>query len=113
MLYIFVEFQIQGYVGCRIEFGGGKVLKVSIVVIDSWKDKDSGELCECMDWNIVIFFECSMVGFVWLKENLKFGDFVYVRGWIGESNYVKDGQIFYEILFMVDWFVVVLVGKDG
>ncbi|XQZ30824.1 single-stranded DNA-binding protein (plasmid) [Paracoccus yeei] len=113
MLYTFAEFQIQGYVGRRTELGGGKVLKVSIAATDSWKDKDSGELRERTDWNTVTLFERSTAGFAWLKENLKPGDLVHVRGRIGESNYAKDGQTVYETSLTADRFAVVPVGKDG
>ena len=113
MLYTFAEFQSQGYVGRRTELGGGKVLKVSIAATDSWKDKDSGELRERTDWNTVTLFERSTTGFAWLKENLKPGDLVHVRGRIAESNYEKDGQTVYETSLAADRFAVVPTGKDA
>ena len=61
----------------------------------------------------VTLFERSTAGFAWLKENLKPGDLVHVRGRIGESNYAKDGQTVYQTSLTADRFAVVPVGKDG
>lgn len=89
------------------------MLKVSIAATDSWRDKDSGELRERTDWNTVTLFERSTTGFAWLKENLKPGDLVHVRGRIAESNYEKDGQTVYETSLAADRFAVVPTGKDA
>ena len=62
---------------------------------------------------LVPLFERSTAGFAWLKENLKPGDLVHVRGRIGESNYEKDGQTVYDTSLTADRFAVVPVGKDG
>ncbi|WP_299481163.1 single-stranded DNA-binding protein [uncultured Paracoccus sp.] len=111
MFYTFAEFQIQGYVGRKVELGNGKVLKVSIAATDSWKDKESGEPRERTDWNTVTLFERSTAGFSWLKENLQPGDLVHVRGRIAEGKYDKNGQAVYETALTADRFAVVPVGK--
>ena len=92
---------------------GNAVTNITLATTDSWKDKDSGELRERTDWNTVTLFERSTAGFAWLKENLKPGDLVHVRGRIGESNYEKDGQTVYDTSLTADRFAVVPVGKDG
>ena len=90
--------------------GGGKTLKV--LGGSGGRDR-CGQRMERTIWNTVTLFERSTAGFAWLKENLKPGDLVHVRGRIGESNYAKDGQTVYETSLTADRFAVVPVGKDG
>lgn len=113
MVYTFAEFQIQGYVGRKTEFGSGRVLKVSIAATDRWQDKDSGEPHERTHWNTVTLFERSTPGFAWLREHLKPGDLVHARGRVADSSYEKDGQTVYETALTADRFAVVPVGNEG
>ena len=110
MHFTHANFQILGYVGTIREVG--KTLKVRVSKTETWKD-NSGQRMERTIWNTVTLFERSTAGFAWLKENLKPGDLVHVRGRIGESNYAKDGQTVYETSLTADRFAVVPVGKDG
>lgn len=58
-------------------FSGGVVINVFLVISEMWKDKNSGQMQECIEWYCVVFFNklVEIVG-----EYLKKGFKVYIEG---------------------------------
>lgn len=67
---------------------GGAVAAVSLATSESWKDKESGEQKERVEWHKVVFYGrlAEIVG-----EYLKKGSQVYVEGSLRTRKWEKDG----------------------
>ena len=67
---------------------GGAVTNLSIATSESWKDKQTGEKKERMEWHRVVFFNrlAEIAG-----EYLKKGSKVYVEGSLRTREWEKDG----------------------
>ncbi|MEJ6707502.1 MAG: single-stranded DNA-binding protein [Amylibacter sp.] len=77
----------------------------------SWKDRQSGEWLSKTKWNTVTIFKNTR-GFDWLKENLKAGDLVHVRGEMENNSYEKDGVTVYDVTFAADQVSVIPTERD-
>lgn len=69
---------------------GGKVVNFSVATSESWKDKQSGEKKERVQWhNVAVFNEA--LGEV-CQKHLKKGSYVYLSGQLETRSWDKDGE---------------------
>ena len=74
----------------RVTAGGGAITNAVIATSDSWKDKQTGEQKERVEWHRVVFF--GKLGEI-AGEYLKKGSSVYVEGSIQTRKWQdKDGK---------------------
>lgn len=76
----------------RYSAAGNAVTKIRVATSEQWKDKQSGEAKEKVEWHRITFFGrlAEIAG-----EYLKKGSQVYVEGKLQTSTYEKDGQTHY------------------
>lgn len=76
----------------RYSAAGNAVTKIRVATSEQWKDKQSGEVKEKVEWHRITFFGrlAEIAG-----EYLKKGSQVYVEGKLQTSTYEKDGQTHY------------------
>lgn len=68
---------------------GNKVCNLSVATSESWKDRDSGERKERVEWHRITIREQSLIK---VAENyLKKGAKVYIEGQLETRKYEKDG----------------------
>ncbi|MDA0978144.1 MAG: single-stranded DNA-binding protein [Proteobacteria bacterium] len=71
---------------------GGAVTNVSVATSKQWRDRESGEQKERIEWHRVVFFNrlAEIAG-----EYLKRGSKVYIEGELRTRDWEKDGQKHY------------------
>lgn len=78
---------------------GRNMLKIPIVVKDSYKDKNTEQWIEQSDWfTVIVFGEKS----IYLKEVIKKGYIVFVEGKLKSNKYEKDGETRYSYNIVAD-----------
>lgn len=72
---------------------GDKVANLSVATNESWKDKQTGERKERVEYHRIVVFNQGLIN---VCENyLKKGTKVYIEGQVETRNYEKDGQKIY------------------
>ena len=68
---------------------GGTVTSISVATSESWKDKNTGEQTNKVEWHRIVFFNklAEIAG-----QYLKKGSKVYIEGSIRTRTYDKDGE---------------------
>lgn len=76
----------------RYSASGNAITKIRVATSDQWKDKQSGEMQERVEWHRITFFGrlAEVAG-----EYLKKGSQVYIEGRLQTSQYEKEGQTHY------------------
>lgn len=70
---------------------GGKIVNLSVVTSDSWKDKASGEYKEKAEWHKVVVYNEHLAGVA--EKLLKKGSKVYIDGALQTRKWTgQDGQ---------------------
>lgn len=72
---------------------GGRIANFSIATSESWKDKQTGERKERVEWHRVSISNDGLVGVV--ERYVKKGDKVYIEGQLETRKYEKDGRDVY------------------
>lgn len=64
----------------KVMGSGDRVANLSIATSESWKDKNSGQKNERVQWHRVVVFNQPLIGVI--EKYLRKGDQVYIRGQI-------------------------------
>lgn len=69
--------------------GGVAITNISVATSESWKDKQTGEQQERVEWHRVVFFNrlAEIAG-----EYLRKGSLVYIEGKLQTRSWEQDGQ---------------------
>jgi len=75
---------------------GSSVTNISVATSESWKDKQSGEQKESVEWHRIVLrdrgaFKLGQIAAQYLKKGSK----VYIEGSLKTRSYEKDGQKLY------------------
>lgn len=68
---------------------GGAVTSISVATSESWKDKNTGEQTNKVEWHRIVFFNklAEIAG-----QYLKKGSKVYIEGALRTRTWEKDGE---------------------
>lgn len=70
---------------------GDRVANLSIATSESWKDKNSGEKNERVQWHRVVVFNQPLIGII--EQYLKKGDQVYIQGQIENRKWTDNNGV--------------------
>lgn len=70
---------------------GDRVANLSIATSESWKDKNSGQKNERVQWHRVVVFNQPLIGII--EKYLKKGDQVYIQGQIENRKWTDNNGV--------------------
>ena len=70
---------------------GDRVANLSIATSESWKDKNSGQKNERVQWHRVVVFNQPLIGII--EKYLKKGDQVYIQGQIENRKWTDSNGV--------------------
>lgn len=70
---------------------GDRVANLSIATSESWKDKNSGQKNERVQWHRVVVFSQPLIGII--EKYLKKGDQVYIQGQIENRKWTDNNGV--------------------
>jgi single-strand DNA-binding protein len=91
---------------------GKSVARLSVATSESWKDKNTGEKKEKIEWHRVVIFNEGLVGVV--QKYLKKGAQVYIEGQLNTNKYIdSNGQEKYSTQIVLQGYSSSLTMLDG
>lgn len=92
--------------------GGGKVVNLSVATSESWRDKNTGERKERVEWHRVVLFSEGLVRVA--EQYLKKGSKVYIEGQLQTRKWQdQQGQDKYSTEVVLQSFNSTLTMLDG
>jgi len=90
---------------------GREIASFTLATSESWKDKNTGEKKDKVEWHKIVVFSSGLAGIV--KNYVKKGSKLYIEGQLQTRKWNKDGVDHYSTEIVLQGFGAVMQLLDG